>query len=95
LVKNNFFKKIRYGGFFVEKRRCRSYTPAIFHKTPEAEAIVKNVLQKLLVSETYKSMTMIASLPFTNFYFAEECHQDFAKINPARYAFYCFGSGRM
>lgn len=81
------------GGQFVD--RGESYTTGIFYMNPEEEAVARNVLTTLSASGAYDRPIVTPALPFTNFYAAEEYHQDFAKKNPARYGLYKSGSGRI
>ena len=80
------------GGQFVD--RGESYTTGIFYMNSEEEIVARDVLTKLTTSGAYDRPIVTPALPFTNFYAAEEYHQDFAKKNPTRYGLYKSGSGR-
>lgn len=80
------------GGQFVD--RGESYTSAIFYRTPEEENVVRAAVEELNATGVLGAPVATAILPFTNFYPAEEYHQDFHTKNPLRYSYYRQGSGR-
>lgn len=80
------------GGQFVD--RGESYTSAIFYRTADEEAVARAAVSVLDSSGAFDRPVATAILPFTNFYPAEEYHQDFHTKNPLRYEYYRSGSGR-
>ncbi len=80
------------GGQFVD--RGESYTAAIFYKSEEEGHAARAVMQELADKNVYGEPIVTAVLPFTNFYPAEEYHQDYHTKNPTRYSYYRAHSGR-
>ena len=80
------------GGSFVD--RGFQYTSAIFYKDDEQQGLAEGSKQALEVSEKFSDPIATEILPTTEFYEAEEYHQDYYKKNPNRYKFYRFNSGR-
>jgi peptide methionine sulfoxide reductase msrA/msrB len=79
-------------GQFVD--RGIQYRSAIFYHNEEQKHLAeksKNTLQK---SGRFKKPVVTEILPASQFYRAEEYHQDYARKNPIRYNFYRFNSGR-
>jgi peptide methionine sulfoxide reductase msrA/msrB len=79
-------------GQFVD--RGKQYRSAIFYHNEEQKHLAeksKNTLQK---SGRFKKPVVTEILPASQFYRAEEYHQDYARKNPIRYNFYRFNSGR-
>lgn len=80
------------GGQFID--RGESYTSAIFYKSSEEEALIRDVIRELEEKNVYGAKIVTLVAPFTNFYPAEEYHQDYHKKNPLRYSYYRSGSKR-
>ncbi|WP_083218246.1 peptide-methionine (S)-S-oxide reductase MsrA [Candidatus Thiodiazotropha endoloripes] len=74
--------------------RGRQYRPAIFYHDSEQKQIAEKLRTELDASGRYEDPVTIEIVPFTEFYQAEERHQDYYKKNPVRYNFYTFNSGR-
>ena len=78
------------GGQFCD--RGPQYRSAIFYASPEEEAVARSEKSRLEKSMDMTIATEI--LPRTEFYAAEEYHQDYYRKNPLRYHFYRHGCGR-
>ncbi len=78
------------GGQFCD--RGPQYRSAIFFADKAEEASARAGKAKLEETRGFKIATEI--LPRTEFYAAEEYHQDYYKKNPLRYHFYRQGCGR-
>jgi peptide methionine sulfoxide reductase MsrA len=50
--------------------------------------------QQLQASGRYNKEVVTEITPLTNFYAAEDSHQDYYKTNPIRYKYYRYSSGR-
>lgn len=74
--------------------RGKQYRPEIFyHDEPQQRAAVLS-RQALNDSDRYKNQVVIGITPASDFYPAEEYHQDYYIKNPVRYKFYTRNSGR-
>jgi len=80
------------GGQFVD--RGHQYSSAIFYHTPAQKAAAEASLKALQATGRYEKPIITPILPATIFYNAEDYHQDYYKINPLRYKFYRYNSGR-
>lgn len=72
--------------------RGATYRPAVFYSTPEekkAAEASKNQAQARIQQEV-----VVPVIKFTNFYAAEEYHQDYRLKNPTKYKFYRWKCGR-
>jgi peptide methionine sulfoxide reductase msrA/msrB len=78
------------GGQFVD--RGAQYRTAIFFHSPEQKRAAEESKRKLAGRFSKPLVTPI--LPATEFYKAEEYHQDYYKKKPIRYKFYRYNSGR-
>jgi len=90
-----FFRQIDptdAGGQFSD--RGESYTTAIWHENDEEKKIAEAVIQSLDDSKKFDKPVATALVPFTNFYPAEEYHQDYYKKSSVHYNLYKKGSGR-
>ena len=74
--------------------RGRQYRPAIFYHNSDQKRIAEQLRDELDASGRYDNPVTIEIVPFTEFYQAEEKHQNYYKKNPVRYNFYTFNSGR-
>jgi len=79
------------GGQFVD--RGHSYTTAIFYQTEAEQQTAERIAQELVAAGRFEKIVTLI-LPYTNFYKAEEYHQDYYKKNPTKYGFYRSRSGR-
>ena len=80
------------GGQFHD--RGESYTTAIFYKTESEKNIADSVIADANKSGVYDKPIAVKVLAFSNFYKAEDYHQNYHTNNPVRYGYYRSGSGR-
>jgi peptide methionine sulfoxide reductase msrA/msrB len=80
------------GGQF--KDRGHSYRTAIFYHSDNQKKLAEDSRRKLEQSGIFTKPVVTKILPASEFYPAEEYHQDFYKENAFRYALYKRGSGR-
>ena len=80
------------GGQFND--RVRSYETAIFYTDDEQKKVAEDYKNKLNESEIFNKPIAVKILKATEFYPAEEYHQDYYLKNPFRYKAYYSGSGR-
>lgn len=80
------------GGQFGD--RGPSYRSAIFYSNDDQKQAAQRVLQTLSTSGKFNKPIATEIIKFTNFYPAEEYHQDYGQKNPLRYKYYRSGSGR-
>lgn len=80
------------GGQFHD--RGDSYRTAIFYHNEEQKRLAEASKQALAESGRFNKPIVTEILPATEFYPAEEYHQDYHKKNPFRYKMYRMGSGR-
>lgn len=80
------------GGQFVD--RGKQYRSAIYYHNDEQRRLAEKSKEELQKSGRYKKPIITEILPVSDFYRAEEYHQDYYKKNPIRYKFYRFNSGR-
>jgi peptide methionine sulfoxide reductase msrA/msrB len=80
------------GGQFVD--RGAQYRGVIFYQDEEQKQLAGKSKEALDHSGRFKKPVVTDILKFTNFYPAEEYHQDYYKKNPIRYRYYRNGSGR-
>jgi peptide methionine sulfoxide reductase msrA/msrB len=80
------------GGQFVD--RGAQYRSVIFYHNEEQKRLGERSKEALQKSGKFKKPIATEIVPFTNFFAAEDYHQDYYKKNPLRYKFYRFGSGR-
>ena len=79
-------------GSFVD--RGVSYAPAIYTANRDEVAAARAVIAAIDTAQVYKEPLAIPVLPRSDFYPAEDYHQDYAKNNPLRYGYYRSASGR-
>lgn len=70
------------------------YQSAIFYLTPEQQLAAEESKEKLLGSDRLRRPVVTDIRPATEFYPAEEYHQQYYKKNPQRYRQYHEGCGR-
>ncbi|MBI5606484.1 MAG: peptide-methionine (R)-S-oxide reductase MsrB [Deltaproteobacteria bacterium] len=80
------------GGQFVD--RGEQYRSIIFYHDEEQKKLAEKSKEALMRSGRFTKPIATEILPFTQFYEAEEYHQDYAKKNPLRYKYYRYNSGR-
>ncbi len=80
------------GGQFVD--RGPQYRSAIFYHDTEQKRLAEASKEALEKSGRFHKPIVTEILPFTNFYRAEDYHQDYYKKNPVRYKYYRWNSGR-
>ncbi len=80
------------GGQFVD--RGEQYRSAIFYTTKEEKTIAEESKNELNKWGRFDKPIVTEILPASEFYIAEEYHQDYYKKNPIRYKFYRHNSGR-
>ena len=79
-------------GQFVD--RGAQYRSVIFYHDEEQKRLAEKSKKVLQESGKLKKPLVTEIVPFTNFYDAEEYHQDYYKKNSVKYKFYRYGSGR-
>jgi len=74
--------------------RGKQYASAIYYHTPKQKTEAEESKKKLEQSNRFKEPIVTPIKEATEFYPAEEYHQDYYKKNPIRYKFYYYRSGR-
>lgn len=74
--------------------RGNQYRAAIFYLTDEQQRLVEDSKRVLEDSHRFTKPIVTEIVKATQFYPAEEHHQDFYKKNPIRYKFYKYNCGR-
>ncbi len=90
-----FWKQINptdSGGQFVD--RGSQYRTAIFYHDEEQKQLAEKSKEELDKSGKYKEAIVTEIIEASEFYKAEDYHQDYYKKNPIRYNLYRFYSGR-
>lgn len=80
------------GGQFAD--RGSQYQTAIFYHNEEQKMFAEQSKEKLQKSGKFDQEIVTKILPATEFYPAEEYHQDYYQKNPIGYQWYHIGSGR-
>lgn len=80
------------GGSFFD--RGTQYESAIFFHTTEQKKVAEESKSALDKSKKFEKPIATPIIKYTNFYLAEEYHQDYYKKNPTEYYAYRNGSGR-
>ncbi len=80
------------GGQFVD--RGPQYRSVIFYHGEQQKRLAEASKQALAQSGHFKKPIVTEILPLTNFYPAEDYHQDYSQKNPVRYKYYRWNSGR-
>jgi peptide methionine sulfoxide reductase msrA/msrB len=80
------------GGQFVD--RGYQYSTAIFYHTDEQRKVAEASKHSLNKSGRYEKEVITPIRKASPFYAAEKYHQDYYKLNPVRYKFYRWNSGR-
>jgi peptide-methionine (S)-S-oxide reductase len=68
------------------------YRSAIFYATPEQKRLAEE--SKAALQQRFKEPIVTQIVPLTQFWPAEDYHQDYYKKNPVRYKFYRYSCGR-
>lgn len=80
------------GGQFVD--RGRQYRTAIFYHNDEQKRLAEHSRDEIRNSGRFDKPIVTEILPASEFYRAEDYHQDYHRKNPLRYKFYRLNSGR-
>jgi len=80
------------GGQFID--RGLHYKTAIFYHNNKQKILAKKSKENLEKSGRYKKPIVTKIIKFSEFYKAEEYHQNYYKKNPIKYKAYHFFSGR-
>jgi len=80
------------GGQFAD--RGSQYKIGIFYHTEEQERIAREYISEMEKSGKYKQPIVVEVLPATDFYLAEDNHQNYYKKQSQNYKEYYQGSGR-
>ena len=80
------------GGQFVD--RGAEYRSVIFYQDAEQQRLAEASRQALEKSKRFSKPIATEILPFTNFYRAEDYHQDYYKTHAVKYKYYRWNSGR-
>ena len=73
---------------------CSQYRSAVFYQTDEEKRGAEASKQAIEQSRRFKEPIVTQIVMASQFYPAEEYHQDFYKKNPVRYKFYKYNCGR-
>lgn len=79
-------------GQFCDKGE--QYTSAVYYSHPDEKKAFEVSREALVKSEKLKGKVAVLSLPSSEFFAAEEYHQDYYKKNPIRYKYYRTSCGR-
>ena len=80
------------GGSFFD--RGHQYTAAIYYLTTEEKEIAESVIKEMNEAGVFSEPLAVSIEPATEFFVAEDYHQDYYKKNPIRYDYYRKNSGR-
>lgn len=80
------------GGQFYD--RGAQYRPVIFYHDALQYEVARKMIDLLERSKKFKKPLAVDLIAYTNFYPAEQYHQDYAKKNPEQYQAYRKASGR-
>jgi peptide methionine sulfoxide reductase msrA/msrB len=80
------------GGQFVD--RGPQYRSAVFYQDAEQKRLAEASKQALAKSGRFKKPIATEIVPFTNFYPAEDYHQDYYQTHALKYKYYRWNSGR-
>ncbi len=79
-------------GSFVD--RGPQYRPAIFYHTLEQKEVASKFIKEVNAANIFPKPLTIELIEYTQFWPAEDYHQDYYKKNPIRYKYYRHASGR-
>jgi peptide methionine sulfoxide reductase msrA/msrB len=74
--------------------RGESYEPVIFYQNDNEKSIAQKNLDELNQAKIFEKPVAVKLIPFSNFYNAEDYHQNFAENNVNRYCAYRNASGK-
>ncbi|HUQ85090.1 MAG TPA: peptide-methionine (S)-S-oxide reductase MsrA [Candidatus Limnocylindrales bacterium] len=80
------------GGSFFD--RGEGYTSAVYYENEDEKRIANDVSDAITKAKIFEKPIVTEIIPASDFWPAEEEHQDYAYKNPERYAPYRIGSGR-
>jgi peptide methionine sulfoxide reductase msrA/msrB len=80
------------GGQFVD--RGPQYRSVIFYQDADQQRLAEASRQALEKSKRFSKPVATEILPFTNFFRAEDYHQDYYKTHAVKYKYYRWNSGR-
>ena len=80
------------GGQFVD--RGAQYRSVIFYQDDEQQRLAEESKKALEKSGRFAKPIVTEILPLTNFYRAEDYHQDYYKTHAVKYKYYRWNSGR-
>ncbi len=80
------------GGSFYD--RGLEYSPAVYYQDESERLEALRIISLVEAKKIYDKPIAISVVPNTNFWPAEEYHQDYYIKNPIRYSYYRRGSGR-
>jgi len=70
------------------------YRPAIFYKGEEQQKLAQASRDNIIKTKPFPQPIKVELIKASEFYLAEEYHQDYYKKNPLRYRYYRFSCGR-
>ena len=70
------------------------YRTAIFYHDPDQKRLAEESKKKLEESKPFEKTIVTEITPLSEFYVAEDYHQDYYRKNPVRYKFYRYTCGR-
>ena len=70
------------------------YRTAIFYHDPDQKRLAEESKKKLEESKPFEKTIVTEIIPLSEFYAAEDYHQDYYRKNPVRYEFYRYTCGR-
>ncbi|MFV1976715.1 MAG: peptide-methionine (R)-S-oxide reductase MsrB [Candidatus Scalindua sp.] len=80
------------GGSFVD--RGHQYRSAVFYHNDKQKRLANISKENMDKSGRYDQPIVTSIIEASEFYPAEDYHQDYAETNPLRYKYYRYGSGR-
>lgn len=70
------------------------YRPAIFYQNDEQQQLATQSIEKIKQTKPFPQDIKVELIKASQFYPAEDYHQDYYKKNPVRYKFYRYSCGR-
>lgn len=81
----------------VNRQFCdigKQYRPGIFYNNPQQKNLAEISKKEIERTKTFREPILTEIVTASEFYKAEEFHQDYYKKNPIRYKFYRYNCGR-